>query len=31
MVTVYYKGSLINGKVFDQTKPDEPASFRPAA
>lgn len=26
-VTVYYKGSLINGAVFDQTKPDEPASF----
>jgi FKBP-type peptidyl-prolyl cis-trans isomerase len=27
VVTVYYKGALINGKVFDQTKPDEPASF----
>ena len=27
MVTVYYKGSLINGKVFDQTKPEEPAQF----
>lgn len=26
-VTVFYKGSLINGKVFDQTKPDEPATF----
>ncbi len=27
IVTVYYKGALINGKVFDQTKPDEPAQF----
>jgi FKBP-type peptidyl-prolyl cis-trans isomerase len=27
VVTVYYKGALINGKVFDQTKPDEPAQF----
>ena len=27
MVTVYYKGQLINGKVFDQTKPEEPAQF----
>jgi len=27
VVTVYYKGWLINGKVFDQTKPDEPAQF----
>ena len=27
LVTVYYKGSLINGKVFDQTKPEEPAQF----
>jgi FKBP-type peptidyl-prolyl cis-trans isomerase len=27
VATVYYKGSLINGKVFDQTKPDEPAQF----
>ena len=27
MVTVYYKGSLITGKVFDQTKPGEPAQF----
>lgn len=27
VVTVYYKGMLINGKVFDQTKPEEPASF----
>jgi FKBP-type peptidyl-prolyl cis-trans isomerase len=24
VVTVYYKGALINGKVFDQTKPEEP-------
>jgi FKBP-type peptidyl-prolyl cis-trans isomerase FklB len=27
IVTVYYKGSLISGKVFDQTKPEEPAQF----
>jgi FKBP-type peptidyl-prolyl cis-trans isomerase len=27
VVTVYYKGALINGKVFDQTKPEEPAAF----
>jgi FKBP-type peptidyl-prolyl cis-trans isomerase FklB len=27
VVTVYYRGSLINGKVFDQTKPDEPRQF----
>ena len=27
VVTVYYKGMLINGKVFDQTKPDEPRQF----
>jgi len=27
MVTVFYKGALINGKVFDQTKPEEPAQF----
>ena len=27
LVTVYYKGSLIDGKVFDQTKPEEPAQF----
>ena len=27
VVTVYYKGSLINGKVFDQTKPEEPIQF----
>src|SRR5262249_54563889 len=25
--SVYYKGSLIDGKVFDQTKPHEPATF----
>ena len=28
VVTVYYKGTLINGKVFDQTKPEEPATFQ---
>jgi FKBP-type peptidyl-prolyl cis-trans isomerase len=27
VATVYYKGALINGKVFDQTKPEEPAQF----
>ena len=27
LVTVYYKGALINGKVFDQTKAEEPAQF----
>ena len=27
LVTVHYKGSLITGKVFDQTKPGEPAQF----
>lgn len=27
VVTVFYRGSLINGKVFDQTKPGEPAQF----
>lgn len=26
-VTVNYKGSLIDGKVFDETKPGEPATF----
>lgn len=26
-VTVNYKGMLIDGKVFDQTKPGEPATF----
>ena len=26
MVTVFYKGALINGKVFDRTK-DDPAQF----
>ena len=25
--TVYYKGNLINGQVFDQTKPGIPATF----
>jgi FKBP-type peptidyl-prolyl cis-trans isomerase FklB len=28
VVTVFYKGSLINGKIFDQTKPEEPAQFQ---
>lgn len=28
VVTVYYKGSLINGKVFDRTKPEEAAHFQ---
>jgi len=27
VVTVFYKGSLIDGKVFDQTQPDEPRQF----
>ena len=27
VVTVFYKGALINGKVFDQTQPDEPRQF----
>jgi FKBP-type peptidyl-prolyl cis-trans isomerase FkpA len=27
LVTVYYKGSLINGKVFDSTEPGLPATF----
>ena len=27
LVTVYYKGALITGKVFDQTKDGEPAQF----
>lgn len=27
-VTVNYKGSLINGKVFDQTEPGLPATFQ---
>ncbi len=30
-VWVYYKGSLINGKVFDMTKPEEPISFQVGA
>src|ERR1700749_4300442 len=28
MVEVYYKGTLINGKVFDKTKPEEPAALQ---
>ena len=31
VVTVYYKGALISGKVFDQTKPEEPAQFQAGA
>jgi FKBP-type peptidyl-prolyl cis-trans isomerase len=31
VVTVYFKGALINGKVFDQTKPEEPATFQAGA
>ena len=31
VVTVFYKGALINGKVFDQTKPEEPAQFQSGA
>jgi FKBP-type peptidyl-prolyl cis-trans isomerase len=31
VVTVYYKGALISGKVFDQTKPEEPAQFQSGA
>jgi len=27
MVTVYYKGQLINGKVFDSTEPGLPSKF----
>ena len=27
VATVYYRGTLINGKVFDQTKSEEPAQF----
>ena len=27
LVTVYYKGSLITGKVFDETQPQEPRQF----
>jgi len=27
IVTVYYRGALINGTVFDQTQPDEPRQF----
>ena len=28
VATVYYKGSLISGKVFDQTKPEEPTQLQ---
>jgi FKBP-type peptidyl-prolyl cis-trans isomerase len=28
VATVYYKGWLISGKVFDQTKPEEPAPLQ---
>ncbi|MFO1249416.1 MAG: FKBP-type peptidyl-prolyl cis-trans isomerase [Alphaproteobacteria bacterium] len=28
VVTVYYRGSLITGKVFDQTQPEEPRQFQ---
>ena len=28
LVTVYYSGKLINGKVFDQTQKGKPATFR---
>ena len=28
VVTVYYKGALITGKVFDQTKPEEPTQLQ---
>ena len=31
VVTVFYKGALINGKVFDQTTPEEPAQFQSGA
>jgi FKBP-type peptidyl-prolyl cis-trans isomerase FklB len=31
VVTVYYKGALITGKIFDQTKPEEPAQFQSGA
>ena len=30
-VWVYYKGTLISGKVFDETKPEEPTSFQVGA
>ncbi len=30
-VTVNYKGSLIDGKVFDQSKPDKPVTFPASA
>ncbi|HSS12428.1 MAG TPA: FKBP-type peptidyl-prolyl cis-trans isomerase [Rhizomicrobium sp.] len=28
VATVYYKGSLISGQVFDQTKPEEPTPLQ---
>jgi FKBP-type peptidyl-prolyl cis-trans isomerase FklB len=28
VATVYYKGTLITGKVFDQTKPEEPVPLQ---
>ena len=28
IITVYYKGKLINGKQFDSTAPGRPASFK---
>lgn len=28
VVTVYYRGALIDGRVFDQTRPDEPRQFQ---
>ena len=28
VATVYYKGTLITGKVFDQTKPEEPTPLQ---
>jgi len=31
VATVYYKGALINGKVFDQTKPEEPVPLQVGA
>jgi FKBP-type peptidyl-prolyl cis-trans isomerase len=31
VVTVYYKGALISGKVFDQTKPEEPLQIQAGA
>ena len=31
VVTVFYRGALITGKVFDQTRPEEPAQFQSGA